>query len=57
MMLQHVGGSLRHVSDSVQLSRIDSIIGLLNRKNAVIRRLMGTMIDVAKEQNRKIEGI
>ena len=48
--------SLRRItSDSVQLSRIDSIIGLLNRKNAVIRRLMGTMIDVAKEQNRKIE--
>ena len=48
--------SLRRItSDSVQLSRIDSIIGLLNRKNAVIRRLMGTTIDVAKEQNRKIE--
>ena len=48
--------SLRRItSDSVQLSRIDSIIGLLNRKNAVIRRLMGTMIDVAKKQNRKIE--
>lgn len=48
--------SLRRItSDSVQLSRIDSIIGLLNRKNAVIRRLMGTTIDVAEEQNRKIE--
>ena len=48
--------SLRRItSDSVQLSRIDSIIGLLNRKNAVIRRLMGTTIDVAKEQNWKIE--
>ena len=48
--------SLRRItSDSVQLSRIDSIIGLLNRKNAVIRRLMGTTIDVDKEQNRKIE--
>lgn len=48
--------SLRRItSDSIQLSRIDSIIGLLNRKNAVIRRLMGTTIDVAEEQNRKIE--
>lgn len=48
--------SLRRItSDSVQLSRIDSIIGLLNRKNAVIRRLMGTTINVVEEQNRKIE--
>lgn len=48
--------SLRRItSDSVQLSRIDSIIGLLNRKNVVIRRLMGTTINVDKEQNRKIE--
>lgn len=48
--------SLRGItSDSIQLSRIDSIVGLLNRKNGVIRRLMSVSIDVAEEQNRKIE--
>ena len=35
-------------ADSVQLSRIDSIVYLLNRKNSVIRRLMSTSIDVAE---------
>lgn len=50
--------SLRGITvDSVQLSRIDSITFLLNRKNTVIRRLMSTSIDVAEEQNRKIEGM
>lgn len=48
--------SLRGITaDTVQLSRIDSITYLLNRKNTVIRRLMSTSIDVAEEQNRKIE--
>lgn len=48
--------SLRMItSDSIQLSRIDSIIGLLNRKNSVIRRLITASIDVAEEQNQKIE--
>ncbi len=48
--------SLRMITtDSIQQSRIDSIIGLLNRKNRVIRRLITTSIDVAEEQNRKIE--
>lgn len=50
--------SLRSITtDSVQLSRIDSIVYLLNRKNAVIRRLMSTSIDVAEEQNQKIESM
>ncbi|HIZ26147.1 MAG TPA: response regulator [Candidatus Barnesiella merdipullorum] len=50
--------SLRSITtDSVQLSRIDSIVYLLNRKNTVIRRLMSTSIDVAEEQNRKIENM
>lgn len=44
-------------ADSVQLSRIDSIVYLLNRKNSVIRRLMSTSIDVAEEQNRKFDDI
>ena len=44
-------------TDSVQLSRIDSIVFLLNRKNTVIRRLMSTTIDVAEEQNRNIENM
>ena len=48
--------SLRGITaDTVQLSRIDSITYLLNRKNTVIRRLMSTSIDVAEEQNQKIE--